>query len=276
MVKSEKYTLLDDRGMITLSGPERKVFLQGLITNDIDRLSGTVALYAALLTPQGKYLHDFFIFEADGKLWLDCEKDRRADLVRRLMMYRLRADVEILPADHIVMAAPGPVPGAIISAPDPRYGGLGWRSILAPDQDIPPHGAAEAYDRLRLACGVPDGARDFTIDGTLILEGNMAELHGVDFNKGCYVGQEVTARMTYRASLKKRLLPVTVSGPLPARGTIITNQAGKKIGDIRSGRGAMAIGYFRLADMKYGDSYDCGAARLTPWRPDWLTEKDIK
>jgi len=270
MAEFDKPVLLEDRGMITLSGPEKKSFLQGLITNDVDKISGNSALYAALLTPQGKYLHDFFIFDGGGKLWIDCEKDRRDDLVRRLMMYRLRADVEISPADHIVMAAPGPVPGAIISAPDPRCEALGYRNILT---DIPDHGTAEAYDRLRLACGVPDGARDFTIDGTLILEGNMAELHGVDFDKGCYVGQEVTARMKYRASLKKRLLPVTVDGPLPERGTVITNEAGKKIGDIRSGRGNRAIGYFRLADMRYGVSYDCGAARVSPWRPDWLAEE---
>jgi len=274
MARFDKPILLEGRGMIMLSGPDRKLFLQGLITNDVEKISRNSALYAALLTPQGKFLHDFFIFDGGEKLWMDCEKDRRDDLVRRLMMYRLRADVEISPADHSVIAAPGPVSGAILSAPDPRCSALGYRNIL---MDIPEdHGTAESYDRLRLECGVPDGARDFTVDGTLILEGNMAELHGVDFDKGCYVGQEVTARMKYRASLKKRLLPVTVDGPLPERGTIITGQTGKKIGDIRSGLGHRAIGYFRLADMRYGDSYDCGAARVSPWRPDWLPEEGTK
>jgi len=101
----------------------------------------------------------------------------------------------------------------------------------------------------------------------------MEKLNGVDFEKGCYVGQEVTARMKHRASLKKRLLPVRLDGDLPARGTEISDETGKKIGDIRSGRNDMAIGYFRLAHLEFDKIYTCGNAFVTPWQPDWLTEE---
>ncbi|NOZ42822.1 MAG: folate-binding protein YgfZ [Alphaproteobacteria bacterium] len=266
--------LLETRAIITISGPDRRSFLQGLVTGNVEKIAEDAMIYAALLTPQGKYLHDFFISAAGGKLWLDCERDRRADLLRRLMMYKLRAQVEIADglADYIILATADKIETAVISCPDPRHSGLGYRTILPAKAAIPGCQTEDAYDHLRLGLGLPDGSRDFRIDGTLILEGNMAELNGVDFDKGCYVGQEVTARMKYRASLKKRLLPVTVTGPLPPPTTIITTDSGKKIGDIRSGQGAMAIGYFRLADMVFGHSYACGDAMVSPWRPDWLKD----
>ena len=263
---------LPSRAIITLSGPDRKSLLQGLITNNIDKLSANNCLYAALLTPQGKYLHDFFIMERDDILYLDCERDRLADFFRRLMMYRLRAEVDIADCSekYTVFSAGSQPEGNIIFAADPRHPDMGHRLIMPASKEK--HDAA-LYDQLRLSLGLPDGSRDFDVDKTLILEGNMEELHGVDFDKGCYVGQEVTARMKHRTSLKKRLLPVTLEGDLPARGTEITDENGKKVGDIRSGFQDRAIGYFRLAYMTFGKTYHCGAATLTPWRPDWLKEE---
>lgn len=264
--------LLKDRAILTLTGQDRKDFLQGLITNDIGEISENRGLYAALHTAQGKYLHDFFLTEIDETLYLDCERDRLPDLFRRLMMYKLRAKVEITDcsAKYAVYAVPvNPGPN-FMSYPDPRHPEMGYRMIHPVLDETPPSENANAYDILRLTLGLPDGSRDFDVDKTLILEGNLEDLNGVDFAKGCYVGQEVTARMKHRTSLKKRLLPVIVDGTLPARGTEIFDQKGKKVGDIRSRHGNRAIGYFRLAHMTFGETYHCGEAQITPWRPDWL------
>lgn len=268
--------LLHDRAILTLSGPDRKNLLQGLITNNIEKLSKNSALYAALLTPQGKYLHDFFICEVDETLYLDCERDRLADLFRRLMMYRLRADVTITDcsAKYSILAEASVPADEAIYFSDPRHPGMGFRVIRLKTADTSPGPADDRYDDLRLGLGLPDGSRDFNVDKTLILEGNMEELNGVDFDKGCYVGQEVTARMKHRTSLKKRLLPLTVKGPLPERGTEIFNQNGRKIGDLRSGLNDKAIGYFRLEHMEFNTSYTCGDAFVTPWRPDWYKNNE--
>lgn len=273
-MQSQYYSIpLSDRAVLTISGPGRKSFLQGLITNNVEKISGNSALYAALLTPQGKYLHDFFISEAGDTLYLDCERDRLPDLLRRLMIYKLRAEVDITDCSdkYIVLATSNRLMEALVSYADPRHSEMGFRSVHAALDDQ----TDDQYDKLRLALGLPDGSRDFDVDRTLILEGNVEQLNGVDFDKGCYVGQEVTARMKHRASLKKRLLPVKLNGDLPERGTEIINETGKKIGDIRSGQGNMAIGYFRLAHMKFGKTYACGSAFVTPWRPDWLKEEEI-
>lgn len=272
MINPDRPILLGNRGIVTIAGPDRISFLQGLVCNDVKKITEKQMIYAALLTPQGKYLHDFFISAAEGKLWLDCEKARSADLLRRLMMYKLRAQVEMSDCseNYNILASAKKLPNAIISCPDPRHDTSGYRTIQSANEDVSGYQDEAIYDNFRLKLGLPDGSRDFTVEGTLILEGNMAELDGVDFDKGCYVGQEVTARMKYRANLKKRLLPVTVEGPLPDRGTVIVNEDGRKIGDIRSGCGAMAIGYFRLAHMTFGKDYACGNARIAPWRPDWL------
>jgi len=269
-----KTTLLNDRAILTLSGSDCKSFLQGLITNDINRISEDSAIYAALLTPQGKFLHDFFITEKEDTLFLDCEKGRMADIYKRLMMYRLRADVKIADCSEAydVLASEKLSSEGILSYPDPRHRDMGFRNIILTSAISPSSQKDDLYDTQRLSIGLPDGSKDFDIDKTLILEGNLEELNGVDFNKGCYVGQEVTARMKHRAILKKRLLPIMVDGPLPARGTEIIDDAGKKIGDIRSGHDNRAIGYFRLASMNFNQSYQCGEATITPWQPDWYPE----
>ncbi|PCI32726.1 MAG: hypothetical protein COB54_06420 [Alphaproteobacteria bacterium] len=276
MQKLPDTSVLTQRAILTISGPGRKSFLQGLITNNVEKITDTSALYAALLTPQGKYLHDFFISEVDDTLYLDCERDRLADLYRRLMMYKLRAEVDITDCSgaYTVLATSDRIEDSLICYPDPRHAAMGFRAILAASPVENTHNSGTDYDSHRLALGLPDGSRDFDVDRTLILEGNMEQLNGVDFNKGCYVGQEVTARMKHRSNLKKRLLPVTVEGDLPERGTEITDDNGKKIGDIRSGRDGQAIGYFRLAHMEFDQTYVCGQASVTPWRPDWLTEQD--
>lgn len=285
MTPSPKAHLLAGRTVVSVGGPDARSFLQGLITNDIHKATLSRAIYAALLTPQGKYLHDFFIIEFDGALLLDCAADGVDDLIRRLTMYKLRSDVSIddRTGDLQVYAVlggwadgPGASPGDAkavgdgIAFTDPRMAALGARLILpagtAPDMAT---GEFEDYERLRLSLGVPDGPRDIEVERTLILEADLDELNGVDFHKGCYVGQELTARMKHRGKVRKKLIPVEVSGPLPEPGAAITVD-GKAIGAIRSGLDGQAMALIRLEDLDGVEWAECGEARVKPRIPDWL------
>ncbi|MCF8474797.1 MAG: hypothetical protein K9G26_08880 [Emcibacter sp.] len=274
MTKNNAPIPLYNRSIITLSGSDRKKFLQGLITNNIEKITDHSAIYTALLTPQGKYLYDFFISERDETLYLDCEKSRVSDIIRRLMMYKLRADVTIEDhtSDHtvyVILSQNYNFSGHENYYPDPRYAPMGYRLIKPSPCDSSMPSGDNQYDLHRLQNGLPDGERDFGIDKTFILEGNLEILNGVDFTKGCYIGQEVTARMKHRMNLKKRLLPLKLDGELPPIGTDITNDEGKKIGEIRSGHGKLAIGLLRLENMEFGKIYHCGEVHVTPWRPEW-------
>ncbi len=264
---------LTGRGVISVSGPDAAGFLQGLITNDIRNAGPGRALYAALLTPQGKYLHDFFIIGNDGGFLLDCERQRRADLLRRLMMYKLRAKAEItdLSEKMTVWAVFGTGDAEGIVFDDPRHPGLGRRVIV--EKGVRPHRAVapfKTYETLRLALGIPDGSRDMAVEKTFILEANLDELSGIDFLKGCYVGQEMTARMKHRTTVKKRLLPVTLDGDAPPAGTPVLDESGKTAGDIRSGLNGRAIAYLKLEALVGRRPLSCDGLRLTPEIPDWL------
>lgn len=276
MTATNEMAHLSARGVIALTGDDRRQFLQGIITNDIDPLAPDRPLYAALLTPQGKYLHDFFLIEDGDRLLVDCEAARVADLMRRLMMYRLRAKAEITDRtpDLAVIAwwgdrVPPELPQDAVAFTDPRHPRLGTRAILPRAALSRPLGEDADYDDHRLPLGIPDGSRDFEIERTLILEGNLDALNGVSFTKGCYVGQELTARMKHRGRVRKRLLPVLVEGPLPAPDSPILKDD-REIGHLRSGRGQRAIAYLRVEDIAFGEHYPCGTAHVIPERPDWL------
>ena len=291
------YVMLEDRGLLAVAGEEARPFLQGLISNDINKVTPERAIYAALLTPQGKFLHDFFIAEVGGRLVFDCEGDRLADLERRLTMYRLRAKVsfaEIGP-DYVVAALIGkdaplacgveaeagraaPLAGGTAFA-DPRLAAMGVRAILPTDgaaQALEAAGFSRAetadYERLRLGYGLPDGSRDMVVEKAILLESGFEELGGVDFNKGCYVGQELTSRTKYRGLVRKRLLRVDVDGPLPAPGTPVM-LGDKEAGEIRSGREGIAIALLRLEQIEKaresGQPLTAGTASITPVKPDW-------
>lgn len=291
------FALLPERGLIRIGGPEARPFLNALLSNDVTRVGPGRAVYAALLTPQGKYLHDMIVFELDGALWLDAERARQADLQRRLTLYKLRAKVEIadgnpglavvaLWGDGVaaklgIASEPGlaaPFLGGV-AAIDPRLTALGARAIL-PADDLAARltaagfGQADAagYDRHRLALGVPDGSRDLEIEKSLLLENNFEPLHGVDFDKGCYVGQELTARTKYRALIKKRLFKVAIDGPLPPPDTPVLLD-GEDAGVLRSGRDGTALALLRLEQVAEAATSHrplmAGTARLTPVKPDW-------
>ena len=278
-------TLLEDRGIVRLGGADARAFIQGLISNDVSLLTPERALYAALLTPQGKYLFDFILVERGETILLDGERQRLGALIQRLTMYRLRADVSLEDASEglAVLALfdrSAIPPGAIADDAvlvDPRLPELGLRIVLSRERVagfIAEHGLQQVdhakYERLRLTLGVPDGSRDLVVDRSLLLESGFEELHGVSFSKGCFVGQELTARTKHRGLVKKRLLPVRVDGPLPVPGTPVT-RGGRDAGELRSGAGNLALALLRLDQLAATeDPLLAGNAVLTPAPPRWL------
>ncbi len=271
------YAPLPQRGLIRIFGEDTVPFLQGLVSNDVTKLEPGGALYAALLSPQGKYLHDFFLTDSGQGIVLDCEKDRLEDLAKRLSLYKLRSKVAIesLPEAQGVVALWGEAEAPARGVADPRLPELGWR-ITGDTTETQNWCEAQGYtygdyDRHRLAMGVPDGSRDMTPDRSLLLECGFEELHGVDFAKGCYVGQEVTARSKFRAQLRKFLYQVkAVSGELPETGTPV--MAGDAvIGEMRSHCGNMGLALIRSEELdKARDAVlRAGGAEITVAFPSW-------
>jgi hypothetical protein len=265
---------LDDRAVVAVSGPEAKSFLQGLITNDVETLDRHRALYAALLTPQGKVLFDFLITADDESLLLDCRAGAREALIKRLTMYRLRAKVQIAPRDDLaVVAAWG---GGLemesleeFGFRDPRHPDLGARAITLRDAISPRH---DDYLSHRLSLGIPEGA-DFGSDKMFALDADLDELHAVAFDKGCYVGQELTARMKHRGTARKRLLPVAAATPLPAPGAAIRAGA-QEIGEIASAYGQQGFALVRLDRLEEAGDTPLtadGSSGVVVTRPHWLS-----
>jgi folate-binding protein YgfZ len=264
--------LLEDRAIIAVTGGEARGLLQGLITNDIERVSPGRAIYAALLTAQGKILFDFFIAEGDGALLLDCARHSRDALAKKLSMYKLRAKVIVEPRDQleVLVGLTGRPASRGITFDDPRHPGLGTRSIGA-RAEMPADAFTSAdYHKHRLDLGIPEGV-DFGSDKLFALDGDLDELHGVSFEKGCYVGQELTARMKHRGTARKRLLPISADGALPQSGTPLKAGA-RDIGEITSAygdRGFASVRLDRLEDVS-GDAIDAGGVRVTVIKPAWL------
>jgi folate-binding protein YgfZ len=251
---SGKFAILDARAVLEIGGPDRAEFLQGLISNDVTKLTNGGAIYAALLTAQGRYLHDFFLVAHGDAYLLDGEAARLPDLTRRLSNYKLRSKVTLaLRPDLAVCVAfgddtPPPTPASGVVFTDPRNPALGAR-LLLPRENI---GAlplaqtdAAAYDRLRLSLGVPDGSHDLIPEKSLLMESGFDALNGIDWNKGCYIGQELTARMKYRALAKKQLMAVSVEGPMPPPGSPIL-LGDDEVGEMRSGRDGAGLAILRL------------------------------
>jgi hypothetical protein len=254
------YALLPKRTLLRLSGKDTRAFLQNLVTNDINQLQPRSALYAALLTPQGKFLHDFIIVDWQGSLFLDCLRERAPDLIRRLTMYKLRADVTIEDVgdayDIIALFGIGnrtlPENDALLVYDDPRRAELGSRMIAAKEADWRSATAdmsrsdSDSYDRFRLALGIPEGGTDIVPEKNFLLECNFEELHGVSFAKGCYVGQELTARTKYRANIRKRLFRFVYDGEIAPGDHISAGD--REIATVTSFRKPYGLALTRLAD----------------------------
>lgn len=230
------------RRILRLTGADTKSFLQGLVTNDVDKVAQGL-VYAAMLTPQGKYIADFFLAPdpQGGGVLLDVAEELGDALERRLGMYRLRADVSIAPAGLNLQRGTGPAPVAAL--PDPRHPDMGWRAY----GDAAASDDGTDWDAIRVEHCIPETGVELGPD-TFILEAGFEALHGVDFRKGCYVGQEVTARMKHKTELRKGLRGVEVSGAAPV-GTAITAN-GKPVGTLFTRSGDRAIAYLRLDRAK--------------------------
>ena len=260
-------SILSHRGVVEVAGADRVAFLQGLVSNDVAAAAPGRAVWAALLTPQGKWLADFFIFFRPDALLLDCERVQAPMLVERLGKFRLRSKVGLRDASNgfDVVAGWGDVPMPEGAAADPRLPDAGWRGVMQrgewPD-------ASAAYDAHRLSLGLP-AAQDMRAESSILLEAGFDELHGVSWEKGCYMGQELTARTKYRGLVKRRLVPVLLTGgPLPPPGTPVTLD-GAEVGEMRSGRDGQGIALLRLAATGAA-ALQCGDATLAPRPPAWM------
>jgi folate-binding protein YgfZ len=260
---------LTDRAVLEVTGEDRVSFLQGLVSQDIALAAPGRALWAALLTPQGKWLADFFVLTDGERLLLDVEAGQREMVAARLLRYRLRAKVAVVPVTLAVQVAWGGVPelgGDAIAAPDPRLPEAGWR-ILA-EEAMPTTADATAWDRHRLSLGLPDGSRDLESEKTVLLEAGFDELGGISWTKGCYMGQELTARTRYRGLLKRRLVPVLCDGPMPAYGTPVMRD-GAEVGTLRSGQGDRGLAVLRLDALRKGGLM-AGEVSVEAAVPDWM------
>ncbi|MDE2573896.1 MAG: folate-binding protein YgfZ [Rhodospirillales bacterium] len=262
---------LPARGVVAITGADRVGFLQGLVSNDVALAGPGRAVWAALLTPQGKWLADFFILADADRLLLDVERDQAGMMVRLLGRFRLRAQASLADMSDTlhVHAAWGGVPvlpAGCIAAPDPRLPEAGWR-ILAPAPLIGGATAAE-WNAHRLALGLPDGSADLEAEKTVLLEAGFDELGGIAWQKGCYMGQELTARTKYRGLLKRRLVAVDIAGPPPPPGTPVLRD-GQEIGTMRSAAGARGLAVLRLEAIGPAP-LACGQAVLTADPPAWM------
>ena len=248
-----KVVLLSDRAVVRVTGEAARNFLQGLITNHIDQAKPGSAIHAGLLTPQGKILVDFFVLpDGDGFL-LDLAKAKLADLIQRLTIYKLRTQVAFAEEPSLGVAASwGSTPllpvGSIVYA-DPRLPELGLRILLPANADISALGCALAsedeYHARRIAVGVPEGGRDYIFGDAFPHEAMFDQLNGVDFKKGCFVGQEVVSRMEHRGTARKRIVGIEGEAPLPPSGTEIMSGS-MAIGTLGSVTGSSGLALLRL------------------------------
>lgn len=285
------FARLPHRALLSVSGEDRLGFLQGLISNDVMRIAADRAIWAAFLTPQGKFLHDLFLAARGDELLVEVEADRLDEFRKKLTMFKLRSKVTIAPVEDLSVfatlgggatiglandAGAAKSFGGGVALVDPRLARAGLRLYLPDDQPLLGAGFAEGsfqtWDQHRIRLGLPDGSRDLTVEKAILLENGFDELKGVDFQKGCYLGQELTARTKYRGLVRKRLMPVRMDGAAPAPGSPIMLD-GAEAGEMRSSAGDVGLAMIRLEHFRNAEGRDgafvCGDAKLSPWKPDW-------
>ncbi|MEM9617714.1 MAG: folate-binding protein [Pseudomonadota bacterium] len=262
---------LANRAVIRLGGDERRDFLQGLITQDIARLTPEDALFTTLLTPQGKVLFDFFVVETGDAYLIDCDRETAPTLAKRLTLYKLRAKVTIEIDDALkVIASSKDISGHDGDAfADPRLPALGWRAITSDAAST----GGDDYDNRRIALGVPEFGKDFSSDDMFLLDVNYDALNGVSYKKGCFVGQEVTSRMKRKGEARRRTLIAEFDGAAPARGASITAGA-STLGEILSSVNGQALALIRLdrwrKSQEAGDAQECEGKPLRLSIPAYL------
>jgi len=304
-----RYTQLKNRGLMHITGADATEFLQGMISNDIDLVTPEKSVYAALLTPQGKFLFDFFVLRdrAGTGYLMDCDLERLPTLQKRLSMYKLRADVtledaspevaifgcfgdrqmDIAGLDSQTVGASASFGDGLASV-DPRLAEMGLRIILPIEGAVQVLETAgltaagpDAWETHRLSLGVPEAGHDVLIEKSMPLECNFDELGAISYTKGCYVGQELTARTHHRGTLRKRLLPVRVNGDMPVSGTPIMYND-REVGVMRSGQGENGIALIRLqylsstdVAVQPDDIFEIDGTTIQPWIPEWVEIKPL-
>ena len=299
--------LLPNRGILALKGVDRAAFLQGLVTNDVNKITAGKGIYAAFLSPQGKFQYDLFMGTPKQNLaeipseipWLldcDCSEgaERAGHLLRQLSLYKLRSQVVLenftgqwsvialwkvqdLKLDELVAELNNELSFKGAAAfEDPRLKELGLR-VIAPSELVPSiykiSGAAPAsfedYDLHRLQKGIPDGSRDIIANRGIPLECGLDELNAIDWHKGCYMGQELTARTRYRGLVRKRLIPVKIEGETPAFQTPVL-QAGQEVGEMRSSAKVWGLAMLRLESLSKVLPFYASGSLLVPHIPGWM------
>ncbi len=309
---SQSAALLDFShcGCLEIAGEQRVDFLSGLITNQIRNVTPDRVIYAAILTPQGRFLWDFTIIDQNDRLLLATEPDRVAALTQRLSMYLLRTKATIgdVSGEYARLAVVGPRATEMLAVPfpdlplanaplgamfniepdmklwrDPRHDGFGWRLLMPRDRmvsyweklcEIVPAAGFEAWEGYRLERALPRGGSELVVESTIPLEAGFLEMNGVDFSKGCYVGQETIARTHHRGTLKKRLFQLRFSGSGEmAAGTRVLLEGGKEAGIISSASilNATGLGLLRLSDVASAKPLTADGRTVTPLKPDWAT-----
>ena len=296
---------LSDRGVVRVSGEDARTFLDGLVTCDLDKVAPDRPRFGALLTPQGKLLFDFLLFEAPqdagGGFYLDCLRFMAPDLAKRLGFYKLRAKVAVedLSETLAVVAgwgdAPKPDDAIGLVGDDPRLPALGWRAIVAAEDAAalasPPEGEAEsrearpgegdsatpghgAYHAHRIALGVPEGGKDFLFNDTFPHEALMDQLNGIDFDKGCYIGQEVVSRMQHRGTARTRIVPVVYEDGFTAEPWSEVTAGERRLGKVgtgANGRGLVMIRLDRAADaLAAGETIRAGGMPVRIEKPGFI------
>ncbi|MDQ2079539.1 folate-binding protein [Xanthobacteraceae bacterium Astr-EGSB] len=283
-----KAALLPDRGVVRIAGEPARGFLNGLVTGDMASVTMDHAAYAALLTPQGKMVVDFLVVEAPptlgGGLLLDCPRDLAAALVQKLNFYKLRAQVTVEDLSDTLGIVAIWDQGTAAGSPgfaDPRLPALGRRVIREPHLAAATAAGIGAilvdshdYEAHRIALGIPRGGVDFAYGDAFPHEADMDQLAGIDFAKGCYVGQEVVSRMQHRATARTRVVPLAYEGFAPQPGTPVTagDKAVGTLGSSAAGRALALVRLDRVADaLAAGLPLAAGNVTVTPVKPDWAT-----
>jgi folate-binding protein YgfZ len=273
---------LADRGVIRVTGEDSRKLLQDVITNDMALLERQGAIHAGLLTPQGKILFEFFVVAAGNGVLLEAARDKVADLLKRLTMYKLRAKVALEDASEALavtaswgLSLPAPDASGAIRFADPRLPDLGVRDLIPIAAALPAEEprATAAYHAHRIALGVPEGGKDYAFGDTFPHEANFDQLHGVSFTKGCFVGQEVVSRMQNRGTARKRIVPIEASAPLTAGASV--NAGSATIGAVGSVAGSKALALLRLDRVaeaqRKGEPLTAGGVPITVHKPAWAT-----
>jgi folate-binding protein YgfZ len=277
--------LLPERAVLRITGEDATHFLQGLVTSDVEALKAGDARFAALLTPQGKIVFDFIVVKvADdegGGFLLDAPRALEGDLAQRLGFYKLRAKVEIARRPDLAVAAvlDGTAPDLGLAYPDPRHAGLGTRIVLPAEGAEAAFreagfalGEPEEWQKKRIALGVPEGGQDFTYGDTFPHEADMDQLGGVDFKKGCFIGQEVVSRMEHRGSARTRVVPIAYEHAAPLSGVEVKigERAAGFLGSTANGRGLAKVRLDRIDEgLALNENLTAGNVPIRLVKPDW-------